>query len=465
MSFGHRALFWVWICFGVQAGTGCGGVHRSLRRGDAALERGHTSAALEAYQQALKRRPGEPRALLGLARAYLADETPDQAIAPARAAYKAGVPGSSVVLAQTLIAVGQGAQAKEAVAAAKAERPEDPGVALLVAEAALADGDLKSAAGALAPLTPTSHDGRLLGLAAWIEIRAERPDSAAALASRAAADGQDNIEAQADAAAVFRLVGDVGQARGAVRTARALGGAAGPWSKEAARRDQGGDREGAIRRLSWARALEPDEGRLAGQIGQLYLAQQAPRRALSELEISLTLSPYVDPSKGGVTVVRTNDWPEPTRKVECAKILRAIAEAKHQLGDLKGSATAEQQAVEIGGGGAAAWVAVANAWKEAGDKAAEAEATSRAVALDADAVALRLRLGRLYSELGQVNLAVGQAQLAWQKDPTSVEAALLLGELYERRGETGAARDLYTTALRGHPNDKHLKEALARTGG
>ena len=153
MSVGSRTLFWIMLCTGVQAG--CGTTHRALRHGDAALEQGHISAALQAYQVALKRHPGDPRALLGLARTYLKDEAPDQAIAPARAAWQAKTPGSAEVLSTALISVGQGAQAKEAVAAAAAERPNAPEVVCLVAEAALADGDIRSAAAALAPLTPT----------------------------------------------------------------------------------------------------------------------------------------------------------------------------------------------------------------------------------------------------------------------------------------------------------------------
>ena len=75
--------------------SGCG-ASRQIHKGDAALAEGHLSSANQAYRAALARTPGEPRALLGMARVALDDHDPEAAIVPARGAYEAGAKGAAV---------------------------------------------------------------------------------------------------------------------------------------------------------------------------------------------------------------------------------------------------------------------------------------------------------------------------------------------------------------------------------
>lgn len=445
--------------------TAACGARRDTRKGDAALAEGRVSVALRAYRSALERRPEDGRALLGLASALLADGDPDAALAPARAAHEAGVRGSEFVLARALLDVGQGASALPLLTEVEGPRADPEQLALRV-EALLASGDLGGAASAASSLLETEDlppAGR--ALAAWTLFRAGDARRAASEASLAAAGALDDPRVQAEAAAVLSGSGDAAGARGAAKAAIRLGASAPALSREAARRDQGGDREGAIRLLSWAAALDPDEGRIFADLGQLYLARGSAERAAAYLEQAVGLPPYKDPSVGGVTLARPQDWAESTRRQKLAEVLRALGRARLDTGDARGSAAALQQAAELAATGAAEWVAVADAWERAKVQSAVFKALERALALKPDDLQTRLRLARALRDAGQLGPAIGQARVAWEGAPRDVEAALLLGELYEARGERSAARDLYTTVLRAHPGESRLVEALRRTGG
>ncbi len=443
---------------------GCG-ARRQVRHGDAALAAGKTSVALHAYRSALERRPEDGRALLGLAKALLADGDPDAAVAPARAAHAAEVRGADLVLARALVEVGQGAEARALAEAAAAQAPKDPAAQALVVEATLASGDLKAARAAAERLEQLDPGAPERALAAWVRARSGDLKGAADLASKAAATGLDDSRVQSEAAAVLLLCGEQAGARAAAKAAVARGASAGAWAREASRRDQGGDREGAIRLLSWAVALDPDDGRMAATLGQLYLARGADERAAALLERAVSLHPYRDPKVSGVTVARPDDWPEAVRRQKAAEVLRALAIARGNIGDARGAAGALQQAVELSQGSAADWLAVADAWERAKVTDATLEALQRAISADAANLGARLRLARGLAAAGQLGAAIAQARVAWERNPRDVEAALLLGSLYEQRGERAQARDLYETVLRYNPGESRLREALTRLGG
>lgn len=450
-------LFWLLVCL-----NGCAGARKWVRRGDEALDQGHTSAALVAYDKALKRKPGEPNALLGVARAHLLEDDPDQAIAPARSAYEAGVHGAALVYADAMVRGGQGAKALDAAAKARAEDPKAERPLEISAEALLASGDLKGAAALLAPALEQSRSADLVSLAAWLAARQGARPQAAALATRAAGLAMDRPDIQAEAAAIFALNGDVAGARGAARAAADRGALAETYGDQAAHRDSGGDREGALRRLSWARALQPDNGQLTAKIGLFYLTLGDPALAAGFLRIALDQAPYVATTAHGVTFARPSDWSESTRKSEVAKLLQALAQAQEQTGDRAGAAQAYQDAAVNAGTSAEAWVRAADGWERAKNPKAAAEALARAAALSPDDAGLRLRLARLYLAASQPGPAFAAARSGWELAPRSVEATLLLGRIYEDRGEPAAARDLYQSVLRQVPGDVRLQEALKR---
>lgn len=454
-----RAVFFLVLALPLS----CGGAH--VRRGDAALEDGKVSLALHAYRSALERRPEDGRALLGLASAHLADDDPDAAIAPARAAHAAGIRGADLVLARALVEVGQGADAHPLAAAAAEREPRSAPVLALLVEAELARADLPAARAAAERLIAADPSPRERSLAAWVYARTGDGPGAASLASQAAATALEDIHVQSEAAAILSLGGEQAGARAAAKAAIGRGASAGRFANEAARRDQGGDREGAIRRLSWAVALDPDEGKTTASLGQLYLARGADERAATLLERALTLHPYRDPKVSGVTVLRPDDWAEAVRRQKVGEVLRALGIARQNIGDLRGAARALQQAAELTGGSVGEWLAVADAWERAKVTDATLEALNRAVSADASNQDARRRLARALAAAGQLGAAIGQARAAWERTPRDVDAALLLGALYEARGERQAARDLYTTVLRSNPGESRLVEALARLGG
>lgn len=443
----------------------CSGVRREVRRGDAALADGRSGAAVHAYRQALSHRPGDGRAQLGLARALLADRDYDAALAPARAAEAAQVAGADRVLVLALLAVGQGASAQDLARKIAEDDPKDPDALALRAEAALAAADLPTAVDAAHRLSAMKTTPRELSLCAWILSRSGDLSAAGALSSQAFAVSDADVEVQSEAAAIQLLSGDAATARAAAKEALAHGAVAAVFARDATRLDQGGDREGAIRRLSWATALEPDDGRMLASLGQLYLARSADERAAGLLERALALPPYKDPSVGGVTLARPGDWAEPTRRQKAAELSRALGIARANLGDARGAARAVQQAAELLPDEEAGWIAAADAWDKAHAAAPAIEALQRAVTVAPQDLATRLRLARALADNDQLSSAIGQARAAWEASPTSVEATLLLGSLYERRGEKQSARDLYTTVLRAHPTDSRLREALTHLGG
>lgn len=442
--------------------AGCG-VNRQIRKGDAALADGHLTPAGQAYRAALERKPGEPRALLGLARVALQDGDPEAAITPARTAYDAGTPGAAVVYARALLEGGQGRDALAPAEAALKANPDDMEAAALIAEARLAMGDLKGALEAARGLESAPPRGR--ALAAWLYARSGDMARASTLVSQAAASGLSDVDVQTEAAAVLTMAGESAAARAAAREAVSLGASASRLARDAARRDQGGDREGAIRRLAWAFALDDDDGRITARLGQLLLAQGDAERAAGFLERALTLPPYRDPKVGQVTVARPDDWSEPERKQQVAEVQRALAYARGQRGDSRGAAAALEQAALLNGADAAGWLAVADAWERARDAAAAREALIRAVGEDASNAAARLRLARNLAAAGQLGPAIGHARAGWELNPRDAEAALLLGSLYETRSETNSAREVYRIALGYVPGNKALAEALARVGG
>ena len=134
------------VAFALGA-TACNSPRKLLKQAEVYMEAERYSAAVRTYDRVLEKRPGEPRALVGMARAWLETNQPEQALTPARVAAETQVPGGQEVLIDAMIANGQGRDAVE-----RAERVAKSGGGAVawrrVAEARLAAGDLKGAVAA-----------------------------------------------------------------------------------------------------------------------------------------------------------------------------------------------------------------------------------------------------------------------------------------------------------------------------
>ena len=125
---------------------GCGASRSQLRKAEGYLADGRSGAAVRAYEKVLERRPGMPEALLGISRAWIADDKPEQAIVPAQVASELGQKGAREALGQALILTGRGADAVAPLQGArKDDKKPSADLLLLLAEATLASGDVAAA--------------------------------------------------------------------------------------------------------------------------------------------------------------------------------------------------------------------------------------------------------------------------------------------------------------------------------
>lgn len=443
--------------------AGCAGPRRDVRKADAYLTEGRSTAAVRLYEKALQARPGMPAALVGLARAQLAVGAPEKAVVPAQVALEVGEDAARLPLAEALVETGRGREALAVLGGGPPSR--DAGLwHALHAEALLASGDRPGARAAAEAAVAAGAAGRGHVLLAWIALRdgsADAPD----LARRAALDAAGDPAIQGDAAAVLRLAGDAAGARDAASLAQTLL-PAGPaaWAGAASRVAAGGDVEGAARRAARLRAVYPDEGLYARDLGRAWLAAGESARAALELEAALKLPPFfAGESAAGVTRVdrRSDGWSTAERDAERAAVLADVVRAREASGDLRAVAQAVQDAAAASTD-AGAWVAVAVAWERAGNLDLAVAAGRRAVELDPRRGEGHLALARLYGRTRDTNRALGHARAAAELLPNSPDAALVLGNLYLARGEADEAVKVLGVAVAAHPQDARLRAALER---
>lgn len=445
--------------------VGCA-AKRELRQGEAALSDGKISAAEHHFHEALEARPGLPAALHGLARAAMADGRPEAAITPARTAWEQGVAEAGPVLAAALVAVGRGAEAEPVLAKLNGD---DPALAAVRAEAALAVGDRARARSLLAPVVEQSRDARAIALAAWLCARAEDAACATSLAGRALSLAPDDADVVSEVAAVMRSAGARDEAATAASRARGvLRVRPSDYARAAEQRASAGDLEGALRLWARARALDPADGPTAAALGRAYLACGDHPRAAAELGAALGMVPFKDPTRvGGVTVAAAGDLSEPERKTQRALMLEQLATAQAAQGDTAGSAAALEEALLLRTPAPpiATWLECAARWQRAGrpDRAAGVLSAAQA-RLGADPVAA-LAVATALRDLGDVARALVIARSVWEREPRNVEATLLVGALHEARGETRAAWEVYNLSARLLPSDPRLAAALKRASG
>lgn len=450
--------------------TACSGVRKNLRQADAYLEDGRWTAAIRTYEKVLDKKPGDPRALMGVAEAWIESGSPEKALVPAQVALEMKAPGSAAALARALLANGRGREAVAPIESARAEGDRDPSLPLLLADARLAAGDIPGAISAAEEALPLGGGPGAASTAAWAHMRAGACERATTLAARAVTAALDDGGVQAEAAAVFRGCGQSEQADAAANTARALSeDEVQSWYDEAARYSAGGDTEGALRRMSRLRATFPTDGRFAKDLGGLWLTLGDPSRAEANLARALALPPYADGSQ--VEGIRFADrradalTPE-QRRAEAARLWAILAEARRDLGKKAGVAEAlEMAAREARSTDPNEWLAAARAWMEAGQHGSGIAAAQQAVALRPDHPATQITAAELHATAGDVGRAIGHARVAWNLDPTDLDVSLMLVDLYLSRGENREARRIAEVALSHHPGEARLRDALKRAQG
>ena len=448
--------------------SACSGPRALLRKAEGYMDAERYPAAVRTYERVLEKKPGEPRALVGVARAWLMTDEPERAIVPAQVAAETKVPGGEEVLIDALLVNGRGADAL-----ARAERRGgSEGKASTddlrrLAEARLAAGNVSAAVGAAEKMVEAGGGADAMALAAWLHARADSCERAISLAGRAVTGAMQSAAIQAEAAAVFRHCGDGPRAQASASTALTLL-PQGPlaWERAAARRQKGGDHEGAARELSRLRALVPDDGRYARQLGGLWLAREQWGRAENELAAALQLPPYADASgQGGVRFAeRQADALDPEARVEAAvRIWEDLAVARSKRQDRAGVAEALTALAELRGARSAAeWLRVAQAWAETSTPERGLAAAQRVLDQAPDSFEAHAFIARTLVRSGAVDRAIGHARAAFAVRPDDPDAALLLASLYGARGESREAVETLRGALLSHPKDRRLQEALRK---
>ncbi len=467
-----RAIRRVGVWTGLMMLTACGGTRGLLRKAEDYMEAGRYPAAVRTYERVLEKKPGEPRALVGVARAWMETPEPERALVPAQVAAETQIAGGQQVLIDALLVNGKGAQALDRALQQVKRREEADGKAppeawRRASETHLASGQLNAAVGAAEKMLEVGGGADAQALAAWTHARTGNCDRALSLAARAVTGAMQNAVIQAEAAAAFRLCGAGERAQGTASTARTLL-AEGPtaWELSANRMQAGGDHEGALRRISRLRTVFPDNGRYARQLGGLWLARDEYARAEVELSAALKLAPYADSTvSGGVHYAqRQSEAMNPDdRRGAVIRIWQDLAEVRRKRSDTEGLAEALEELVVLEDSlDPARWVEVAEAWANAGSAERGVGVVQRAIDLAPDNPRAHFVAARIFASAGMVDRAVGHGRSAWAAMPSNPEIALLLGQLYMQRGEAREAVDVLKAAAVSNPRDRRVQEALRR---
>jgi tetratricopeptide (TPR) repeat protein len=446
--------------------SGCNGTRKLIKQAEGYMLAERYSAAVRTYDKVLKKSPGEPRALVGMARAWLETNQPEQALTPARVASETQVAGGKEVLVDALLANGQG---KDAVKLA-GELVSAGGGAVAwrrLAEARLAEGNLKGAVEASEKALEKGGGSGAQALAAWTHARQGNCGRAMSLASRAVTGAPDTVEIQAEAGAVFRQCNDGPAAQAAASSARALL-SRGPFEEEetALRRQVGGDLEGAIRRLSWLRTVYPEEGNYARHLGSLWADVGGWARAEAELAASLTLPPFAESmgSAGVQFADRRSEQLSPEQRVKSiSNIWSELGRVRKERGDVAGMAEAlEMRALVRNSHKADDWLIAARAWSLSRSPAKGVNAALRAVDLAPDSYEARKVATVVLANAGISDRAIGHGRHAWAIKPGDPELAYILASLHMARSEFRDARAVVSAGLKTTPGDMRLRDLMQR---
>lgn len=443
---------------------GCG-AKKLAKQGDIFLAEGRTTHAARCYRGACEKRPSKASYQLGYARALLADGQPDEAVEPARKAHAELEEGADGALIEALIRTGQVEEARRLVDAALEGHPGDPDYLELSAREHLVRGQPRQAVVAMKKVVEIEPNGTRIAYLAWLFARAGEMPRALEAAEEAFATRTSDLTALGDVAAVFLLGDREEQRKATVREIQSYGAEVLElWTERAGRAQKVGDQEGALRAMTIAVAMRPDDGEIQGLLGQMFLAQGEHVRAIQFLEGALRADDYraswerasaYDEDNAVLTMGFENE--------AAASFCRTLARAHEQAGDKLQAAASLRASLLIGGDNDPDhWLEVARLYVSAGDLKAAAHAAHYAQDQDERHAGALVFLMKLYAGVGDAHQAIGYGRMAWRVVPGDPLVALTLGDLYERRGEARAARELYVRALEEHPEVGALRAALHR---
>jgi tetratricopeptide (TPR) repeat protein len=448
----------------------CGGFRAKLKQGEIYLERENGSAAIRVYQKALEARPGHPKAELGMARALIIEGEPGGAIELARSALASGHEDAPEVLSIALLENGQGPEALPVIELSLLNQSKEPHLHLIQAEALLSAGHLDRAVSAAERAFELGGGPRAGSLAGWIHTRLGSCSRARSMALRASAISYDDVQIQAEAASIFRICGDDSNLKTTSTTARTLMMDDGEdWIDSAIRRGNGTDQEGALRRLGWLRAMYPDDGIVAKEMGLLWSHLGDHALALEELELSLTLPP-LSSEKGSKAIRVANrrvDQMDATEKREAiSSIWDEIIGIHKARNDKMGVAGAmESQLAARLDKAPEDYVVVSQAWERAGAYDQAVSACLKAVKQTTNHVEAHTQCARMYAKLGDLKSAVGHARVAFEQRPSDADLTVLLGQLHLAGYNRREARRVFSIGVRHHPDDPRMQEGLREARG
>lgn len=423
----------------------------------------------------LDSRPERSEALIGATRAWALAGEAEEAVARGEKARDLKLVHAEPALVRGLLDLGRGPEALALIRASDGVDPLLPR-ALLLSEALLSTGE---AAGAFAALQDAGDGPEVQVLRAWSAWRAQGAPACPAATDQALAATRVAIEdpwIQARAAAVLRLCGDQAGTRTAAAAARTwLLEGSGPFLQAAARRDQGGDREGPAWILAQARAMYPDDGMVAYQLGRYLLLAGAPALAVPELKAALALEPFqIDPQKHEIVVGGFGYEPD-ARRILVQDLWQALYRAHAGAGqEVDAIAALERSVLLEPQQRAQDWAQVARGWMAARIWRRAEAAARTALALDGNDPSSWLLLSDVAWASGDAAGSAGFAERAWEIRRGDPDIAVRLARGRLAVGEAEEARRVCETSLQLLRGGAHaqaaelqrlLAEAQRRSGG
>ncbi len=460
--FGWRAALFVLV---LPLSMGGCAAKKLARQAEDLLEDGRTTHAARCYRQACEKRPSNGRFQLGYAAALVADGHADEAVAPARKALLAEEEGADLVLIDALVRTGQVDEARELLGVALGAHPDHPDYLELSAREHLVRGQPRQAVVEMKKVVEREPTGPRIAYLAWLFARAHEMPRALEAAERALATETHDVEALGDVAAVFLLGAREEQRKTAAREIQTYGSdVLELWKERAGRAQQVGDHEGALRAMTAASAMRPDDGELQGLLGQMFLALGEHARAISFLESALQADAYRVSWESAESYEESNAvHTMGFENEQAATFCHALAKAHELSGHTEQAARSLRAALLIGGDDSPdRWLEAAALFAEAGNLRSAAHAAHQAHDADTRHPGALVFLMKLYARVGDPHQAIGYGRMAWQVIPGDPLVALTLGELYERRGEPRAAWEIYQIAAQQHPEVGALRTALRR---
>ncbi len=444
--------------------SGCG-AKKLAKQAEQLMDDGRTTHASRMYRQACEKRPTKGAFQLGYARALIADGQADLAVDAARKALEADEDGARLVLIDALVRSGQVDEARQHIDAGLAAQPGDVAYLEAGAREHLVRGQPRQAVVAMKKVVEQDPSGPRQAYLAWLLARANEMPRAIEAAQSAFGTGMEDVEALGDVAAVFLLADMEPERKAAAREMQTFGvEIIDSWKERAGRAQQAGDEEGALRALTAAGAMRPDQGELRGLLGRMYLALEEYPRAVHFLESALVTSDYrdsweqaraFDTANAVLTMGFENE--------EAAAFCVNLAHAHEAMGNVVQAGTSMRASLLIGGDNdPARWLEAASLFQRGGDLRAAAHAGHYAFDQNPRLPAASVFLMKLYLAAGDEHQAIGYGRVAWELLPGDPYIALTLGELYERRGDVRGARDIYIFALEQHPEVSQLRAAIQR---